>query len=45
MGGYGILRILVTLMPDTAHDYGVWLASFAAISVIYGALLTLRQRN
>jgi NADH-quinone oxidoreductase subunit M len=45
MGGYGILRILVTLMPQTAKDYGVWLASLAAVSVIYGALLTLRQKD
>ncbi len=45
MGGYGILRILVTLMPRTAKDYGVWLATLAAISVIYGAILTLRQTD
>jgi NADH-quinone oxidoreductase subunit M len=45
MGGYGMLRILVTLMPDTTRDYGVWLASLAAISVIYGALCTLRQKD
>jgi NADH-quinone oxidoreductase subunit M len=45
MAGYGILRILVTLLPRTAEDYGVWLASLAAISVIYGALLTLRQKD
>ncbi len=32
-------------MPDTAKDYGVWLAALAAISVIYGALLTLRQTD
>jgi NADH-quinone oxidoreductase subunit M len=45
MGGYGMIRILVTLMPDTAKDYGVWLASLAAISVLYGAILTLRQKD
>ncbi len=45
MGGYGILRICVTLLPKTAKDYGVWLATFAAISVIYGALATLRQKD
>ncbi len=45
MGGYGILRICVTLMPQTAKDYGVWLATIAAISVIYGAVLTLRQKD
>jgi NADH-quinone oxidoreductase subunit M len=45
MGGYGILRILVTLMPQTAKDYGVWLATLAAISVIYGAILVFRQKD
>jgi NADH-quinone oxidoreductase subunit M len=45
MGGYGILRINVSLMADTAKDYGVWLATFAAISVIYGAVVTLRQKD
>lgn len=45
MGGYGILRILVTLMPETAADYAPYLAALAAISVIYGALLTLRQKD
>ena len=39
-----MLRILVTLMPKTTKDYGVWLATLAAISVIYGAILTIRQR-
>ncbi len=45
MGGYGILRILVTLMPETAEDYGVWMASLAAISIIYGAVITIRQTD
>jgi NADH-quinone oxidoreductase subunit M len=45
MGGYGILRILVSLMPETAEDYGVWMATFAAISIIYGAILTIRQKD
>ncbi len=45
MGGYGMLRILVTLMPKTAKDYGIWLATLAAISVIYGAILTIRQKD
>jgi NADH-quinone oxidoreductase subunit M len=45
MGGYGMLRICVTLMPHEAHKYGVWLAALAAISVLYGAMLTLRQKD
>ena len=45
MGGYGMLRILVSIMPETAQDYAVWLASIAAISILYGAFLTLRQKD
>jgi NADH-quinone oxidoreductase subunit M len=45
MGGYGILRVLVGIMPDTAQDFAVWMASLAAASIIYGALVTLRQTD
>jgi len=41
MGGYGMLRILVGIMPETAQDYAVWMASFAAVSIIYGALAAM----
>ena len=45
MGGYGMLRILVSILPDTAQDYAVWLAALAAVSIIYGAIITLRQTD
>ena len=45
MGGYGMLRILVGIMPETAQDYAVWLAAIAAIGIIYGAFITLRQTD
>ncbi|MEX0785010.1 MAG: NADH-quinone oxidoreductase subunit M [Dehalococcoidia bacterium] len=45
MGGYGMLRILIGIMPDTAQDFAVWMASFAAVSIIYGAIITLRQTD
>ena len=45
MGGYGILRIPISIMPDTAQDYAVWLASIAAASILYGAFMTLRQTD
>ncbi len=45
MGGYGMIRILVGILPETAQDYAVWLAAIAAISIIYGAILTLRQTD
>ncbi len=45
MGGYGIIRICVSILPETAKDYGTWLAAFAAVNVIYGAIVTLRQTD
>ena len=40
-----MLRILVSILPDTAQDYAVWLAALAAVSIIYGAIITLRQTD
>lgn len=45
MGGYGMIRILIGILPDTAQDYAVWLASLAAVSIVYGAIITLRQTD
>lgn len=45
MGGYGILRLSFSIMPDVARDASVWLAGFAAMSIIYGALVTLMQTD
>jgi NADH-quinone oxidoreductase subunit M len=45
MGGYGIIRMCVTILPGAADDYGIWLAGIGAASVIYGAFVTLRQSD
>ena len=45
MGGYGILRIAVPLLPEQAQDFKVLLAAIAGVSVVYGAVLTLQQRD
>src|SRR6185295_17176331 len=45
MGGYGILRMCVTIMPGMADDYGIWFAVIGAISILYGAFITLRQTD
>ncbi len=45
MGGYGIIRMCVTMMPEVAEDWDVWLAAIGAISVLYGAFITLRQTD
>ncbi len=45
MGGYGILRLSFSIMPDVARDASVWLAAFAVVSILYGAIVTLMQTD
>ncbi len=45
MGGYGLLRMTFTIMPDVARDASMWLAIIAAISILYGAVMTLIQTD
>jgi len=45
MGGYGMIRICLSLFPGVAHQYADWLALLAVISILYGAVVTLRQND
>lgn len=45
MGGYGILRIALPILPEQARDFSVVLAVLAGFSVIWGAVITLRQTD
>lgn len=45
MGGYGLIRMCVTMMPGVAEDWDMWLAGIGAFSVLYGAFITLRQTD
>jgi len=45
MGGYGLIRILVGILPEQFDKFDVYLAVLAAASVIYGAILTMRQTD
>jgi len=45
MGGYGMIRVCVSIFPQVARDYAPLLVILAVISVIYGAALTLRQTD
>ncbi len=44
MGGYGMIRT-VSIFPQVARDYAPLLVTLAAISVLYGAAVTLRQND
>jgi NADH-quinone oxidoreductase subunit M len=45
MGGYGLIRILVGILPEQFDDVAVYLAALAAASVVYGAIVTVRQTD
>jgi NADH-quinone oxidoreductase subunit M len=45
MGGYGMMRIPVSILPEEARTFGTLLATIAGFSVVYGAILTLQQRD
>ena len=45
MGGYGMIRIAVGILPEPAQEYAWLLATLAVISVLYGAIVTIRQTD
>ena len=45
MGGYGLLRLCVTLLPQAAHDWQLLLVILAVINSIYGAFVALAQTD
>ena len=45
MGGYGLIRINVSMFPDVASSAATALAVLAVISILYGALVTFRQTD
>lgn len=45
MGGYGLIRLTLNIMPDVARDVDWVLAVIAAGSIIYGAVMTLIQTD
>jgi NADH-quinone oxidoreductase subunit M len=45
MGGYGMIRLCVSIFPDYATDAAPIIVVFAVIGVVYGAACTLRQTD
>jgi len=45
MGGYGMIRLCVSIFPQVALQYAPLLVILAVISVLYGAAVTLRQKD
>lgn len=45
LGGYGVLRIAVMLMPQAAHHYAPLFIILATIGAVYGALGAIWQKD
>jgi NADH-quinone oxidoreductase subunit M len=45
MGGYGMIRVCVSIFPGVAKEHAFGLIILAVISVLYGAAVTLRQTD
>jgi len=45
MGGYGMIRLCVTMFPQIAYQYAPLLVTLAVVGVLYGAAVTLRQTD
>jgi NADH-quinone oxidoreductase subunit M len=45
MGGYGMIRLCVSIFPQVARQYAPILVVLAIVSVLYGAAVTLRQKD
>jgi len=45
MGGYGMIRLCVTMFPQVAQQYALLLVILAIVSVLYGAAVTVRQTD
>ncbi|MDI6827985.1 MAG: NADH-quinone oxidoreductase subunit M, partial [Armatimonadota bacterium] len=45
LGGYGFLRILLPMLPEASQTYAIWVAILALISIIYGGLVAMAQKD
>jgi NADH-quinone oxidoreductase subunit M len=45
MGAYGFIRIGLPLLPNAARDWAPYIGGLAVISILYGALCCLAQRD
>jgi NADH-quinone oxidoreductase subunit M len=45
MGTYGFVRIALPFLPEAAHTWAPWIGGLATISIVYGALNCLAQKD
>ncbi len=45
IGGYGILRVCISIFPDAAIQSAWWLGLIGVVSIVYGAFNALAQKD
>lgn len=45
MGGYGLIRVCIGMFPGPSREYAWILITLGVISIIYGAVVTVRQTD
>jgi len=45
MGGYGMIRICVSVFPEVAKSFATLFIILAVVNILYGAAITLRQTD
>ena len=45
LGGYGLLRLVMLLMPEAAKVYAPYIILLATIGIVYGAFATMAQKD
>ncbi len=45
MGTYGFIRVSLPILPEASRQFALWIAILALISIIYGALCAMAQKD
>src|SRR5207249_7486859 len=45
LGGFGCLRVATYLFPEAAHFYSPYVIVLATIGILYGAFVTVQQKD
>ncbi len=45
LGGYGCLRVAIFLLPEGAKEYGQVIVILSSIAILYGAFVTMMQKD
>ena len=45
MGGYGLIRLPIGMLPDAARELAPYLAALAVVNVLYGAAVSMVQED